>query len=148
MMGPEYRFTKLGTNLADLESAWRDRMTDADILKDSGRNAAAVMMGLYAVEILLKCRLCKKLDLKQLPKAFEVHDLDGLLLLAGLSRRMSTRSALRTKANWTFIVRSSARLNEMRYSPDARWLVSDTETFFEQLTGEPDGLIPWVLRQR
>jgi len=42
---------------------------------------------LYALEICLKARICKKLDQPKLPTAFEIHDIDGLLLLAGLARR-------------------------------------------------------------
>jgi hypothetical protein len=148
MMAGEFRFTRLGTTLADLDAAWNDRLLDAQAMRVSGRTAASIMFGVYSLEIYLKARICRKLALTQLPKAFEIHDLDGLLMLSGLFQKTQAKSARGMKANWTFIVRTSERLNEMRYSPDDRWTSSDAATFFEQLTGEPDGVLTWLRRQR
>ena len=148
MMAGDQRFTKFGTALADLNVAWRDRLDDADTLLASNRHASAIVMGLFALEIYLKTLICKRLGVHQLPKAFEVHDLDGLLLLAGLSRRLLTKRAATIRSNWNFIVRTSDRLNEMRYAPNARWGPADAQTFFEQLRGTPAGVLPWLMRQR
>ena len=93
-------FTKPGTELSFLEAAWQDRLADAEALFAAGRNAWAIATALYALEIRLKVLVCKKLDLSDLPRAFEVHDLDGLLLLAGLSRRIKRKGAVQVKQNW------------------------------------------------
>ena len=105
-------------------------------------------MGLYAVEISLKARICRKLSISHLPRAFEIHDLDGLLLLAGLSSRILGKSAIKTRANWDFIVRTSEKINEMRYTPSVRWTDADASEFFRQLDELPTGFFPWLARQR
>ena len=54
---------------------------------------AIAIAGIYASEIYLKVRACKKLDLDELPRAFELHDLDGLLVVSGLSRRLEQQAS-------------------------------------------------------
>jgi len=147
-MAAEQRFTKPGTTLSDLETAWSDRLADADALMTSGRHASAIVMGLFSLEILLKVLICRKLAIRHLPRAFEIHDLDGLLLLSGLSSRINEKAELLVRANWSFLVRSSERLNEMRYSPNSGWSRNDAIVFFEQLRGEPDGVLTWLQRQQ
>ncbi len=147
-MATEQRFTKPGTTLNDLEIAWFDRLTDADALMTSGRHASAIVMGLFSLEILLKVFICRKLAIKHLPRAFEIHDLDGLLLLSGLSSRINEKTEFPVRANWSFLVRSSERLNEMRYSANSGWSQNDAVEFFDQLRGEPNGVLTWLLRQQ
>jgi hypothetical protein len=147
-MAQDQRFTKLGAPLADLDLAWKDRLEDALALLNAGRHASAILMGLYALEINLKTRICRKLDLEHLPRAFEIHDLEGLLLLAGLSKRMSSKRAQKTLGHWDFIVKTSARLNELRYGPVLRVTESDAQAFFSGLNQAPDGVLLWRQRQR
>ncbi|HZW34967.1 MAG TPA: hypothetical protein VFF52_29860 [Isosphaeraceae bacterium] len=144
----DQRYTKLGAALTDLDVAWRDRLDDALALLNAGRHASAILMGLYALEINLKARICRRLDLQHLPRAFEVHDLEGLLLLAGLSKRLSAKRAQKTLDQWDSIVEKSARLNELRYAPASRWTAIEAQTFFTQLNQDPDGVLPWLQRQK
>ena len=92
-------FAKLGSSVADLDTAWRDRLADAEALLAAGRNGWAIATGLYALEIRLKVLVCRRLDIDKLPKAFEVHDLSSLLLLAGLSQRILRKPARTVKTN-------------------------------------------------
>src|SRR5437660_362839 len=114
-------FTKLGESLAELEAAWQDRLADADAFLAAGRNAGAIAAGLYALEIRLKVAICKRLDLEGLPKNFEIHELKGLLLLAGWSRRIDRKSARKVKPNWDAILSQSEDLNKLRYTADKNW---------------------------
>jgi hypothetical protein len=148
MMAMDQRSTKLGAALTDLDVAWRDRLEDALALLKVGRHASAILMGLYALEIKLKARICRRLDLDHHPRAFEVHDLEGLLLLAGLSKRMSSKRAQKTLSHWNSIVKNSARLNELRYGPASQWTAIDAQTFFTQLNQSQDGVLPWLQRQK
>ncbi|MBI1914216.1 MAG: hypothetical protein HYS12_05695 [Planctomycetes bacterium] len=141
-------FTKLGNALADLETAWQDRLADADALLAAGRNAGAIVTGLYALEIRLKVAICKRLDLEQLPKNFEIHDLKALLLLAGWSRRIDRKSARKVKLNWDAIVSRSEELNELRYTADKNWTHAEAATFLKQLKDPPDGVLPWITKLR
>jgi hypothetical protein len=69
-MAGEANFTKLRALVADLEVAASDRLLDAEALLASGRFASAIAMGVYSLEIHLKARICRKLNLPALPKPF------------------------------------------------------------------------------
>src|SRR5947209_8462382 len=136
-MAPERSFTKLGTRFTDLEQASQDRLGDADVLFQAGRFASAIAMGIYSLEIALKAKICKNLDIDALPTAFEIHDLDGLLVVSGLKKRVETlhaaagvvgagsvivpgSSASAVKANWDFVLQyKSQNINELRYRPSS-----------------------------
>lgn len=147
-MAGELRITTPGANATDLDVAWRDRLADAEALLDAGRNAGAIATATYALEIRLKVLVCKKLDVLQLPRAFEMHDLNALLLLAGLSRRLERKTAGEVRANWEEIISQSGKLNDLRYLPDAKWTATQAAQFFRQLKSAPNGVLPWLSRQR
>ena len=56
----------------------------------------AVYLGGYAVEAALKARICRVLDFEEYPdfgefrRLYASHDLDQLLKLSGLSRKLSS----------------------------------------------------------
>lgn len=141
-------FTRPGSPLKDLAAAWPDRLADAEALLAAGRHGWAIATGLYALEIRLKEMICRRLDLDALPKGFETHDLDSLLLLAGLSRRIKRRAARAVKENWDGIARLAGNLNDYRYKPSDRWSATQAVTFFRQLRDPPDGVLPWLRRTR
>ena len=136
-------FTKPGSALTELDTAWQDRLKDAEALLAAGRNGWAIATGLYALEIRLKVLICRRLDVEQLPKAFEVHALDGLLVLAGLSRRIERKPARNVKRNWDAIIDLAEHLNEFRYTADARW-ATHAAAFFGQLRDPPHGVLLWL----
>jgi len=141
-------FTKLGESLVDLEAAWQDRLADAEALLVAGRHAGAIATGLYALEIRLKVAVCKRLDLEGLPKNFEIHDLEGLLLLAGLSRRIERKGARKVKTNWEAILTQSEELNKLRYTGDKNWTHAQAASFLSRLKDPPNGVLPWLSKQR
>jgi len=55
-MGQDDKFRSFSASARELADAWKDRLEDANALFSSGRNAAAISSGLYAIEILLKTR--------------------------------------------------------------------------------------------
>jgi hypothetical protein len=140
-------YTKLETQLADLEAAWKDRLKDAEALLAAGRNGSAIAMAVYALEIRLKVFICRRLDVQQLPRAFETHDLDGLLLLAGLSNRIKRRNARKVKPNWDAITKVAERANELRYTPESNWTHAQASLLLKQLKHSSDGILPWLARQ-
>ena len=92
---------------------------------------AAIAAGLYALEIHLKVRICQRLNLANLPKSFEIHDLDGLVVLAGLRGRSMTCCQQRVKTNWEDIVDIlSNNLNDLQISPGTRTGPSDSSDDF------------------
>jgi hypothetical protein len=146
-MSGDRSFTSLGARVGELEAAWRDRLLDAEHLVQAGRHSMAIAMGLYALEILLKVRICRKLDLKSLPRPFEIHDLAGLLILSGLSRAMTSKNARLVKANWDKIKTTAKDLNELRYKPGAMKSQEQSEQFFAQLKDPTGGVLSWIANQ-
>jgi hypothetical protein len=146
-MAGERSFAKLGASRADLESAWQDRLKEAEILLQARRPAAAMAAAFYTLEIFLKVLICRRLDLPSLPKAFEIHDLESLLTLAGLSQKLKAKGG-KIQKNWESVCELVPLLNDLRYSPEARWTQADAEKFFDQLTHPKTGLLAWLTKVR
>lgn len=146
-MAGDREFTQMRAAVADLDVAARDRLEDAEQLLKSARYASAIMMGLYALEIRLKERICSRLDLDKLPRAFEIHDLAGLLVLSGLSKRINEPPYSHILGNWNELLVWSKRLNDLRYGPETHpdWPLARAALFFSQLRDSPNGVLPWLL---
>jgi hypothetical protein len=71
-----------------LERLADERLLDFETLVVGGRYAAAIYLGIYGVECLLKAQICKSLDLDELPAVYEKHHLLTLLLHSGLWKRI------------------------------------------------------------
>ena len=123
-----------------------DRLLDAEALFATGRFASAIAMGVYSLEIHLKVRICKRLNLTALPRAFEIHELDGLLVVSGLQATRDSASAI-VQQNWARVEYQASLINEFRYLPDRNWNQNDAALFLQQLRDPPDGVLPWLLAQ-
>lgn len=141
-------FTKLGATVAELESAYQDRLKDAEALLAAGRSGWAIGAGPNALEIRLKVLVCHRLELEQLPRAFEIHELAALLLLAGLSRRIQRKVAVAVKLNWDGIMTFAPQLNDFRYKADSNWTATQAHTFFHQLRDPKNGVLTWLGKVR
>jgi hypothetical protein len=147
-MAGERSFTSLGARLRELDAAWPDRLIDADHLMSAGRHPTAITMGLYALEILLKVRICRLMNLDRLPRPFEIHDLEGLLIVSGLRHALNKKQARAVKTNWTRIIKSfAANHHEARYLPNTSRSQQEAEDFFAMLNNKTNGVIPWISRQ-
>jgi HEPN domain-containing protein len=135
------RFSSPGTFRQDLEQAWQDRLQDAEVLLQQGRTASAIADSVYAVEILLKVLICKKLDLDSLPRAFEIHDLSDLLLLAGLSKQIKDPSLRKTKVIWDEVVAVAKEINDMRYRPSGNWNRRSAAKTVNRIRSR---IVPWL----
>lgn len=137
-------FGTFGADAADLEQAYRDRLEDARALLAHGRHAAAVMFGTYSIEILLKRLICKTIHEPKLPTAFQVHDLEGLLVIAGPRRRLNMRKNAAVKTNWDSIAAVAEEAINYRYEPVQVVSAAGAEQFVQKLTDSADGIIPWL----
>jgi hypothetical protein len=86
-------FAKLSAASGDLDAAWQDRLDDARTLQTGGRHPAAISAGLYALEIYLKFRVCQRLDLTNLPRILEIHDLEALAIYSGFDGSLNRGGA-------------------------------------------------------
>lgn len=147
-MAIERSFAKLGVRVHELERAARDRLEEAELLFAAERYSSAVMMGLYGLEIQLKVLICRRLDLDQLPRAFETHDLEGLLVLAGLSRKIKSIKRPRgVEKNWSELLVVSEAINDFRYTTNPGWDRAWADKILRQLRDHPNGVLPWLSKQ-
>jgi HEPN domain-containing protein len=148
-MAAERSLTKLGDSASDLEQASRERLEDAEHLLKAGRYAAAIMHGLYALEIALKVVICRRLDAASLPKVFETHNLEALMLHAGLAEEIRKVKRPRdVTQNWYDLRVLAADLERLRYVPDpARWNRQAAENALRQLRDPPHGVLLWLTKQ-
>jgi hypothetical protein len=146
MMAGGSKLSTPGALLLDLQLGAADRLLDADALSAAGRHASAIAMGVYSLEIYLKARICQRLNLTALPRLFEIHDLEGLLVMTGLQ---AARNAAPhpVQQNWVDITAEAARIHDLRYLPAATRNQSDAQTFLQKLRDPPDGVLPWLLAQ-
>jgi hypothetical protein len=147
-MAKDRSYARLGAAEVDLLAAAAERLADADALLEKGRFASTIVLGLYALEITLKAKICHRLNLTHLPRPFEIHELDELLNLSGLSKRLDEPAAIRVKANWNLIVTGPAlHVNDLRYLPGAHVTQAQGDLFLQQLRNLPDGILPWLIAQ-
>lgn len=122
------------------------RLKEAKVLANANCYAAAIYLGGYAVECYLKAAICKTLDCDGLPATYMSHNLDALLLHAGLKRKMEVVPQVETsfkEIRGLWVMEGAAAV---RYrSPDA-FKASDTKKFFKWVSGR-NGVVPWLQRQ-
>jgi hypothetical protein len=84
------------TTIAELQKIAQARLDDAASLVQCGRAEGAIYLCGYAVEVGLKCRICKTLKWEGFPaknadfkdyQSFKTHNLDVLLHLSGLEQQ-------------------------------------------------------------
>ncbi len=146
-MAGDRSFSRLKADLSDLEIAAQDQLLDAEALVQAGRFASAIAHGLYALEITLKVLICKRLDLEALPTAFEIHDLDGLLVLSGLSRKLGAARGIGVQGNWDAALETSKQLNNLRYLPNNGWTQAQANDFLKILKDPQNGVLTWLSTQ-
>lgn len=131
-----------------MKSAAIERLADSQCLLAGGRYASAISLALYALEISLKVRLCERLDLDALPKPFEIHELDELLLLCGLKNRLDDPIFSGVKTNWGILVTGVARhVNDLRYLPGSSVTKAQAEDLLFVLNDPVEGILTWLQNQ-
>jgi hypothetical protein len=140
------KFSTPGAQLVDLQVAAADRLLDAEVLFANGRFASTIAMGVYSLEIHLKVLICKRLNLTALPRAFEIHELDALLVVSGLQAARDSASVI-VQQNWARVEYQVSLINAFRYLPNNQWNQNDAALFLQQVRDPPDGVVPWLLAQ-
>ena len=147
-MAGESNDFRLRANLTELQADWQDRITDAEVWLAANRPASALAMGEYALEIFLKTRICQHLDLDQLPIAFEIHQLDRLLTLSGLNKRLKQSRKAKVNQHWEQLLDALRQINNYRYRSDSIWNLTGATALLPCLTDPHDGVLVWLGSQR
>jgi HEPN domain-containing protein len=113
----------------ELRKIARARLNDAEVLYRNKRYDGAVYICGYALEVVLKQRICKSLKWKEFPEtrsdfksrqSFKTHDLDVLLLLSGIEEKIKDKYL----ADWSIVASWDP---EVRYKPIGTVNKKDTE---------------------
>jgi hypothetical protein len=128
--------------IADLLAIAQAKLNDATVLFINGRTAGAEYVCGYAVELVLKARICKTLNWSGFPEkriefenyaSFRTHKLDVLLALSGEEQRIKADHIL----EWSHVAKWNP---EVRYSTtgtasrdDVALMISSTETLLRVL---------------
>jgi hypothetical protein len=137
--------TKTKALRATLEAVAESRLEESQALMDNFP-AASIYLGGYVVECYLKVAICKTLDLAALPRVFESHALEALLMHSGLRRRMSENADVHdsfSKINTTWNMES----DPIRYRPPNSFSKEVAAEFQAWLTDKKAGVFPWLKSQ-
>ena len=135
----------------DLKWAAEERIREFSILSAAQPPcyAGAAHAGRLAVELLLKCAICRRLDKNELHSIFYHHDLDELLYFTGLKDRMFADEDRKI----AFERLDSYDWNKLRYGGPFEFTKSSFATWESWLNGKGDpvdhtkGLISWLKEQ-
>jgi len=113
-------------------AAARARLEDAGVLLREKRYAGAIYLAGYAVECLLKWAITRRQQRTHLPAELEIHNLDTLLLEAGLAEALHRETTVRSifaalADSWGPELRYLARAPESR---EADKLYRETATVY------------------
>ncbi len=126
---------------AEFEQLAKDRKEDFEALRKQGRWTASVYLGPYIVEARLKFKICQTLKLEQLPAILKVHDLNALLIYAGL---LDELKALPT------VFDNFGKVNDIHEKTAWRYKVANpldqatSDKLEEWLFNPNDGVMTWL----
>lgn len=122
------------------------RLVEAEALFEAGLYDGAKYLSGYVVELALKARICRILDVDEYPekgelkRVYAVHDLDQLLLLAGLQKAVNpTRKLL--FGNWSA---TALWKPERRYDAAGTVTRESAEDTLNAIRDETNGVLTWI----
>jgi len=134
----------------DLQELARLRLREAQTLYKADLFDGCVYLAGYAVELALKARICRLLWVKEYPttgdlgKAFKVHRLDQLIVLAGVSAQIDMDKNKELFDNWSKAVEWNP---EQRYEAPGRYNASRAKITLDALTDKPNGVFTWLSKR-
>jgi HEPN domain-containing protein len=133
----------------ELKELAKTRLQEAKLLYNRGLYDGSCYLAGYVLEMALKARICKVLDVADYPdtgeisRSFKTHNLIVLLRLAGLQRRLDT--AIATNPNllqsWSLIVEWT---EEFRYSPIGSSSQVRARAILSAVDDKKDGIFTWL----
>ena len=122
------------------------RLLEAETLFEAGLYDGAEYLSGYVVELALKARICRVLDLDEYPekgelkRVYAVHDLDQLLLLAGLRKAVDPANKPFFD-NWST---ASLWKPERRYDAAGTVTREDAESALNAIRDTTNGVLTWI----
>jgi hypothetical protein len=129
----------ISQDLATLHEALHMRKEEYETLYAAGKWQGAVVQGGFLLELALKIAICKNLGEENLPRIFQVHDLELLLFCTGLRQTFESKPEL--QRNFTVVQRNWSP--ELRYE---RALITQkkSDEVHHALFDSPHGLLTFL----
>jgi len=139
----------------ELKELAKLRLAEAETLLDAGFYDGAVYLCGYAVEFALKARICRLLGVDEYPppvtglnsnrikSAYTIHNVDQLLLLAGLKHKLDPTDNPEVWGNWSL---ASPWNPENRYNPKGTISQRQAEEMLEAVRNTPYGVLTWIMK--
>lgn len=134
----------------ELKELAETRLLEAKALYDKGLYDGACYLAGYVIELALKARICKILDMRDYPefgeisKLFKTHKYGVLIKLSGLEREFKkareTNEAL--DINWLLVTAEWSE--EIRYRPVGTSSAEITQQIINALEDPKDGVFTWI----
>ena len=132
-------------NRKELKALALLRLAEAKHLAAGGFFDGARYLSGYVIELALKARICRVLDVEEYPdtgdlrRVYATHDLDQLLKLAGLSRKLSLANRALFD-NWSI---AALWRPERRYDTAGTASRKEVEEILNAIGG-PNGVLRWI----
>ena len=136
-------------NRVELKQLAKSRLREAKALFDCGLYDGSYYLAGYVVELSLKARICRMLDTDRYPESgklsqsFKTHNLDDLLLLAGLERKFEQAKIANPNllTNWSLVTEWT---EQFRYEPVGSSPRQRAQTTIAALEDKNDGIFTWI----
>lgn len=133
----------------ELKELAKTRLQEAKLLYDQGLYDGCCYLAGYVLEMALKARICKALDLADYPdtgeisRSFKTHNLIVLLRLAGLQRKLDVAIAANPNLlrSWSLITEWT---EEFRYTPAGTRSKLEAEIILSAIEDRKDGILLWL----
>lgn len=134
---------------SDIQKIALSKLDDAEFLFANDRYDAAFYLGGYAIELLLKARICKTLGIDnffdeswlmkklKFPQAFKIHDLRQLIILAGVCTQLEAdiNSNASIRDSW-FVV--------CQWNENSRYFFGKTKLETDKLLISIKKIVAWI----
>lgn len=127
---------------ATFKAASLARLRDARALYDAGRYDACIYLAGFALEMALKARVMKHLAIEGYPndRFFRTHDLDQLLMLSGLAKRVNGEPVLLTP--WSVVADHWDPTS--RYDAPGKATERIARDVLDAVSDQEGGLVSWL----
>jgi len=136
----------------ELKKLAKIRLLEAKALFDKGLYDGACYLAGYVVEMALKARICRILDMAAYPESgeisrlFKTHKYDDLVKLSGLERKFEEAKKLNSElfTNWSLVTEWS---EEFRYRPVGTNSKIRAQQIINALENPKDGIFTWIKKR-
>ena len=136
----------------DLEVISDTRLQEAKALYEQGYYDGAKYLLGYVVETALKAVICKTLNAKTFPpgnkrelkKVFYTHDINNLVVLAGLEKALEEQKEENFNFNENWDLLETYWYEGLRYSAIGSSSKEDLERWFEAIESSENSILNWL----